>query len=136
MKSPIQLKQHVILKVQLEPRLTESDDEMGESKTSHFINVSRSPDDDHQWLAQVGVKIEDEDESTPAPYIGEIIVAGSFDLDPQFPEEKAETMVRFNSGSILYGAIRELVLSLTSRSVHGDLVLPTVDARMFLTTEE
>jgi preprotein translocase subunit SecB len=68
--------------------------------------------------------------------VGEITVGGSFVLSEKFPADKAEAMVSLNAGAILYGAIRELVISLTSQSVHGEFILPTLDARTFLPSTE
>jgi hypothetical protein len=43
---------------------------------------------------------------------------------------KRRDLVRMNGGSLLLGAIREMVLTITSRSARGPVELPTVDARM------
>ncbi len=79
----------------------------------------------------LGVEFEGKD-ATPATYRGKVEFEGLFEIRADFPEEKREDLVKMNGGAILYGAAREYVLGMTSRSKHGPLELPTIDARMFL----
>ncbi|MBK1830524.1 protein-export chaperone SecB [Verrucomicrobiaceae bacterium R5-34] len=130
MHSPIQLLSRKFLNIELHPQA--QNEEAWNFGLSHMIFVERDEDDPTLWRATVGVRLKDKEEKQPAPYIGEIRCAGHFRLDPEFPENKAEDMVHLNAGAILYGAIREFVLTHTSQSVHGELVLPTLDARCFL----
>ncbi len=134
MQSPIQLINRTFLNIELHPQVQDAD--VCGFGLSHMISVDQNDDDPTLWRATVGVRIEDKAENQPAPYVGEIRSAGHFKLDPDFSEVKAVDMVHLNAGAILYGAIRELILSLTSQSVHGELVLPTLDARCFLPKRE
>lgn len=130
MQSPIQLLTRKFLEIELHAQpVKEGEDEFD---VSHMIVVEQNEEEPTLWRSKVGVLIENISEDQLAPYVGEIIVVGTFELSEQFPEEKAEQMVYLNSGAILYGAIRELVLSLSSQSIHGELILPTIDARSFL----
>jgi preprotein translocase subunit SecB len=130
MHSQIQLLSRKFLDIELHPQSTHGKE--NDCKTSHMIVVVQDDENPTHWRTKFGIKIENSSEEESAPYVGEIIVAGTFKLAEDFPAEKAKQMVHLNSGAILYGAIRELVSSLTSQSIHGELILPTIDARAFL----
>ena len=130
MLSQIQLLSRKFLDIELHPQSTNGNKNGFE--TSHIIVVLQDEEDPTRWRTKFGIKIENMSTDQPAPYVGEITVAGTFKLAENFPAEKTKQMVYLNSGAILYGAIRELVLTLTSQSIHGELILPTIDARVFL----
>ena len=134
MLSPIQLISRKFLDIELRPQ-SKRGKESGFT-TSHMIAVLQDEEDPTRWRTKLGIRIANLDEDHHAPYLGEITIAGTFKLSQEFPEEKAKQMVHLNSGAILYGAIRELVLSLTSQSIHGELILPAIDARAFLPETE
>lgn len=64
------------------------------------------------------------------PYRLKIQLLGIFD-GRDLPEEKREALVAVNGASMLYGVAREVLLSLTSRSVGGPVMLPTVEFSQF-----
>ena len=130
MQSAIQLQNHKFLKIELNAQKFNGDNT--QYKLSHALTVQPNEDDSTRWQARLDLRIANESEDTISPYIGELSIAGHFTLAKDFPQDKAEQMVHLNAGAILYGAIRELVLTLTSRSIHGELILPTIDARTFL----
>jgi len=69
----------------------------------------------------------DNKEGKLAPYEVDVEVAGFFEVNMSIkPEERAE-MADVNGCAVLYGAIRDLVLNLTSRGVNGPMLLPTVN---------
>lgn len=130
MQSAIQLKNHKFLKIELNAQ--EFDGDETHYKLSHSLMVQPNEQDATRWQARLDLRITNDSEDTTSPYVGELSIAGHFTLDEDFPEDKAEQMVHLNAGAMLYGAIRELVLTLTSRSIHGELILPTIDARTFI----
>jgi len=134
MKSAIQLIEYKWLDIEFHPQGI--DGEPGEASIQHALNVERSPSNPQNWLVRLDVLIEDSDSDRPTPYVGQLAIGGHFELPEDFPEDKACDMVHFNAGAILYGAMRELVLTLTSRSIHGSFTLPSIDARSFLPVEE
>ncbi|MGD7652772.1 MAG: protein-export chaperone SecB [Verrucomicrobiales bacterium] len=127
MISPIQTRRHWIRQIAFEPgeRLIKN------SKYNAQFSLSVEQREKHSWHVVLSVKF---DASPPeeATFKGRFDYEGVFDIHPDFPEEKAPDLVRMNGGAILYGAIREQVLNLTSRSKHGPFEMPTIDARMFL----
>lgn len=62
-----------------------------------------------------------------APYDIDVEVAGIFVVTPTMPLEERHEFVLINGCAVLYGAIRDQVHTLTTRSARGGLVLPTVN---------
>ena len=133
MNSPIQLIDRKFTVISLSSQTAESDE--SEYDIGHLHAVRQDKEDPTHWQAKFGVRIANP-ENSRAHYVGEIVVVGTFTLAESFPQDKAEQMVYLNSGAILYGAIRELVISLTTQSIHGELVIPSIDARTFLPSKE
>ena len=126
MLSPIQVRRHWLRKVTFEPLEKQPPEEAYEAQIS--IKHEKLNDGWSVWLkvafgGQAAGK---------ALHSGEIEFEGIFAVHPKYPEDKTEELVRMNGGAILYGAVRELVLTLTARSKHGPFEMPTIDARMFL----
>lgn len=66
-------------------------------------------------------------EGKQAPYDIDIEATAVFTVAPQFKREDRENFVVVNGCAVLYGAIRDQILTLTSRSTNGPLLLPTVN---------
>lgn len=126
MLSSIQTRRHWIRKINFEPREETIKDSKCQAQLA--LRVRRCKE---HWHATLSVSFGTQG-SDHSNYQGQIDFEGIFDVHPEFPAEKTEEMVRMNGGAILYGAIREMVLNLSSRSKHGPFELPTIDARMFL----
>ncbi len=62
-----------------------------------------------------------------APYDVDIGVVGIFTIGSDVTIPERENFVRVNGCAVLYGAIRDQILTLTSRSARGPLMLPTVN---------
>lgn len=130
MLSPIQARRHWVRKIVFEPRV-------GTLKSSKYhadISLRHRKCKEH-WHVHLKIVFGGH-ESSEANYSGHIEFEGIFDVHPEFPAEKTEDLVRMNGGAILYGAIRELILTLSSRSQHGPYEMPTIDARMFLNKQK
>lgn len=84
----------------------------------------------NQYLVILGIRKGADDVSLKSPtYSFTIEMIGLFELDKKLLEtdkKHAEEMFRVNAPSLLFGSARELLLQLTSRSVVGPYVLPTV----------
>lgn len=130
MLSPIQLQEYKILRIHFDTRTIEG--ESARLVFRHSLSISQQDDQGTRWLARLDVQFMPESDGGSAPYLGEIAIVGVFSLPADFPKEKLSDTVHMNSGAILYGAVRELLSSITSRGVHGPIMLPTVDARCFL----
>lgn len=90
-------------------------------------------DKEKSWsvILRVEVKISDIEGKFPDNEI-EVEFDGIFAVLPDYPEEIADQIVRMNGGAVLYGAARELIHQLSSRTPCGSFELPTIDARVFL----
>lgn len=80
-------------------------------------------DDPRDFLVSLEITIDNK-EGKLSPYCVDVGVVGVFNVLPSLPKEKREDLLTVNGASILYGAIREMVLSLTSRFASGSLTLP------------
>lgn len=133
--SPIQLKNLVYLGFRVWAR-TLSEDEQKANETPFDFNdvmiaegVDVRPLDGEQhtlFAVQLHIVIENK-EGKLAPYDVDIEVAGLFEVNQSVPKEDRRELVDVNGCSVLYGAIRDLVLNLSSRSANGPLMLPTVN---------
>ncbi len=131
--SPIQLRHVIYTKVAVAPSVSEKNS-VGKTIGFDFngvnirakVGVAGKPgqeDDPRDFLIDLEITIDNAEGKT-APYNVDIGVIGVFNVLPGLPKEKRESLVTVNGASILYGAIREIVLSLTSRFASGVLTLP------------
>jgi preprotein translocase subunit SecB len=67
----------------------------------------------------------DRGESKKFPYALVLEAVGVFDAS-SLPVDRQVPMVLVNGASILYGALREVLLMLTQRCMHGPVMLPSV----------
>jgi hypothetical protein len=137
MLSAIQIKQHLFTRVDIhcDPECIKVPDnesyEVTLSATEPTQETADSP-----WKMHVDVRFGSGDKARPVRYRGHLAVMGFFEVHSEFAENKRLDLVRMNGGSLLLGAIREMVLTITSRSARGPFELPTFDARMFLKQPE
>lgn len=104
------------------------------------INLSildEKQDDSKQFALKLHIVIANKSGKI-APYDIDIEVAGIFSIQPNsnIPVSERENFVIANGCAVLYGAIRDQVLTLTSRSARGPLMLPTVNFLDHLKTEK
>lgn len=96
---------------------------IGESiKTQVFTE----PDGRQTYGVNLRITIDNEKGKT-APYKVDIEISGNFAIIKKIEEEKREEMAIVNGCAILYSAIREQIMALTSRCLNGTLILPTVN---------
>ena len=89
--------------------------------------------DEQEKYTDFGVKLTlrvGPKEGTQAPYIIQISVRGTVRMhliQAQGQSEERRVRALVNGASLLYGAVRELVSTITSRSAHGPLLLPSLN---------
>lgn len=129
MLSPIQLRQHVFTAINVET-IENADSPTEESYT---IDLKFGSPEKHEdiWHSMLEVSFSPET-GNKARYRGRVAVQGTFAVHPDFDKTKEAALVKFNSGSLLLAAIREMVLILTSRSALGPMELPTFNPNMFV----
>jgi len=91
-----------------------------------FSILDDNKDDPRQFALKFRIALENKI-GKAAPYDVDIEVAGIFSIISDMPTADREDFVRVNGCAVLYGAIRDQVLTLTSRSARGALMLPTVN---------
>ena len=64
-------------------------------------------------------------EGSTFPYDIEMEMMGIFNTDA-FPEADRDVMLLVNGASMLYGAMREMLMTITYRCMHGPVLLPSV----------
>jgi preprotein translocase subunit SecB len=128
MLSPIQTKRHYIKSVEFDT-IKECVDE-GEEEIQFSIG---SCEIDKHWHVMLAVRFGPKEDVSATHFKGKIEAEGIFKVAKDFPKEKISDLVNMNGGAILYGAIREIVMTLSSRSRYGPFELPTIDARIFIT---
>jgi hypothetical protein len=79
-----------------------------------------------EWRLALTTIFDTEDATKPAPYSGKVQIIGRFHVDPTLGKTEAARLVHDDGAEILFAATRELLIQLTSRSLHGEFVLPGV----------
>lgn len=131
--SPLQLQHVIYTKVSVLPYSSEKDTPMRAASFNFdgvnifaTVGIARKQGqekDPRDFLVNLEIVIDNK-KGKPAPYGIDIGVIGLFNVLPSLPKEKREDLLTVNGASILYGAIREMVLGLTSRFGAGGLTLP------------
>lgn len=133
--SPIQLKDMRYLGIKVWARTLEKDDDEP-SEDFNFegviigerIEVATVGDENEPAMFAVRLHITiANEEGKVVPYDLDIDVAGFFTVSNKIPKEKREELVTVNGCAVLYSAIRDQVMTLSARSHHGVLILPTVN---------
>lgn len=78
-----------------------------------------------RWWVAVGFATGEAEGKPKCPYAIDIQAVGFFGVSKAVPEEKVEALVFENGAALVYGAIRDLVSTITARGVLGPLMLPT-----------
>jgi preprotein translocase subunit SecB len=123
MLSPLQLRQHSFTEVSLVAIEDGSAD--AEVTFEQQVQCGSKADNPLIWRADLQIIISC-DKDKPFNYSGSIAVRGIFEIHPGFPENRREELIRVTGASILYGAVREMILNITSRSLKGAFLVPTV----------
>jgi preprotein translocase subunit SecB len=133
MNSPLQLKEHRFTQFSVEAIATGLPG-AGTQVTTQY-SVGRTDTDKHQWRVILKAAYGPSEQQKDCPYQGQTEMIGWFTVSDQWPEERAEELVSVNGASILYGAIREMLLTVTARSSHGPFMLPTMSFASAVKTE-
>ena len=96
--------------------------EFSSEVTFHDLKESKENDSRQGLSLAISVK---RGEAKDFPYQIEMEMFGVFDANG-FPEEKRVPLVLVNGASLLYSAMREMLLSTTQRCLHGPVMLPSV----------
>ncbi|PYF99753.1 Preprotein translocase subunit SecB [Thioalkalivibrio sp. ALE21] len=127
--SPLTLHGIQFVRVHIEPDL-----ESGFARAHHFdfdgsmlkwaLDHGYDEQDGTWWVA-VGFGTMNEEEEPRCPYILDVQAVGVFSVSEKYPVERHEGLAFEYGAALVYGAIREMVTNVTSRSLVGPLTLPT-----------
>jgi preprotein translocase subunit SecB len=124
MNSPLQLKEHRFTQFSVEAIASGLPSAGTQVKTQY--SVGRSDTDKHLWRVILKADYGPSEQQKDCPYHGHAEMIGWFAVSDQWPEDRVEELVSVNGPSILYGSIREMLLTVTGRSSHGPFMLPTM----------
>ena len=123
--SPLQLKQYWLssLSVSTNPQF----DPSGEAQLKIESNAQRTPNahDPKEWKVDLRVQSKVEDPKS-FPYNFSLEITGVFGFATDVPAESREKIIAANGPALLYGALREILVSVTSRGPFSPVILPTV----------
>lgn len=127
--SPLQLKQYALTEVSVKanPEHTSAGDDADAQHTPISAEVCRaaSSENPREWKVDLKVALGQSDPGA-LPYFVQIAATGIFEVMPQVPDDFIERIVSANGPAVLYGAMREVVASITGRGPHPALLLPSV----------
>ncbi len=103
----------------------------GHAAFAHQMTSGIADKERHLWRVEMCIEIRSNSKK-PFAYKGHVRVAGLIEAHPEFPPDKVADAVQFNGAALLYGVIRELVASITSRSAKGLLMLPSMNLKALL----
>lgn len=139
--SPLQLEElrfvHVSIEPREEPDLKNFDEvfspyEFSNTKFTSTVEHVAAQDEDDSPVSRIivclSIQLPDEGPSPP-PYIIDIRCVGYFTISKvAFPDfTKRYDVGVVNGASLVYGAIREMIATVTARSWYGQMLLPAVN---------
>lgn len=122
--SPLQLKEHRFTTVYLQA--VDGGDKAAEPSLVPAIWHEQVPGNPNQWRLALTLKLGSQDPAKPFAYEAEFKVQGVVQVAANFLQERKEQLALVNGFSLLYSAAREMLLTLTTRSVKGAVLLPTL----------
>lgn len=122
-QSPLQLESYAFDKIELIAQ--ENANHQHHNQVGGEASYGAAQDDPRNWHVILQIDLKASEGETPL-YLGQLITEGVFRVHPNWPEDKIEALVTSNAPALLYGAIREMVVNLTSRSKNGPINLKTV----------
>jgi len=78
-----------------------------------------------RWWVAIGFATGEAEGHPRCPYAIDVQAVGFFEVSDKVSGEKTEALVFENGAALVYGSIRDLVSTITARSIAGPLMLPT-----------
>jgi len=126
--SPLQLERSFFPQVKL---VAQPDpDTHAEFDAETEFEAVQSKENNRAWFVTVRVHVKTTGEKK-VPYTGTVECTGQFMVAAAWPEKDIHKLVVVNGTGLLYSAIREMILNITSRGPWPALILPT---QSFITT--
>jgi preprotein translocase subunit SecB len=84
----------------------------------------RSKENPEHW--KVDLTVRSKPDKLSQPYEFEIAITGLFKIPEEIGPDTDEKLIIVNGPALLFGAVREVIYSLTGRALFGPLILPAV----------
>lgn len=128
--SPLTLREIKFSKIQVEidpsVRIKAEDYDFDDALIGCNINHGQMKDDPNTWwIGFAFANKNDGDDTNKCPYLFEFQAIGIVSVDPEWKADNKEKQVFETGSAMIYSAIREMTVNLTSRSIPGSLTLPT-----------
>jgi preprotein translocase subunit SecB len=123
--SPLELKFHFFTHVSVLANPTGT--ATGQTSLEPVISSQKNPQNERQWHLGLRVVMKSTDPEKPFVYDTDVAVQGMVEVHETFPADKREQLAEVNGYSLLYSAIREMLLTVTGRSSNGLMCLPTLN---------
>lgn len=144
-RSPLQLKHYHYTGCHLQTRDVDlSQLELGDSPYPSMDNIQLQPlvtlsepdgeENPHDFLLTLALELSEEN-ANGFPYTFAVEVEGVFQIDHDGPLAERKKRVLINGGSILFGVVRELLLTLSARHKFGPILLPSLNFQGLEATE-
>lgn len=121
--SPLQLERHFFTKVHLDANLEA--DAAAVNTIDCEVEVGQSKDDPLRFQVMLKLSLSPCDGRLP-PYTGEFHAVGLFKVAETWPVSQRTQLVEINGASMLYGALREVIITLTARGPWPPVTLGSV----------
>lgn len=125
MNSPLSLDTYFfpLVSVLADPQYRQETD-VAQPDYSTKVSVGHEPDNS-RYQVVLEVLSEPESEEMRQAYSVHLVAIGFFRVDPSWPDDPFK-LLHINGASILYGAAREFLITITARGPWGQIVLPSV----------
>ena len=124
--SPLQLKDSFFTKVYVEPKWGKFD---AASIYPLQTRLNFRKNDKNETTVTLGVRKGAEAKDTKETYFFEFEIVGIFEVDEDVVKKRkldTDKVIKINAPSLLYGSVRELLCSLTSRGILPMYLLPSM----------
>jgi preprotein translocase subunit SecB len=128
--SPLTLREIKFSKIQVEidpsVRMKAEDYDFDDALIGCNINHGPMKNDPNTWwIGFAFANRNDGVDTKKCPYLFEFQAIGIVSVDPSWENDNKEKHVFETGSAMIYSAIREMTVNLTSRSIPGPLMLPT-----------
>ncbi|MCC5836070.1 MAG: hypothetical protein JJU20_15185 [Opitutales bacterium] len=122
--SPLQILSSEFIEISIKSCEATEDHGPGSIDVERDIHLHHG-EDGEAWGIMLAIKLEAIEDQPPPPYTGHVVIRGGFRVHEDYTGDP-ERLIRITAASMLYGATREMLASLTARSVNGMMTLPSV----------
>jgi preprotein translocase subunit SecB len=121
--SPLQLETYTFSDIQITAQDNPNISDANLISANQTFGKARN--DNRKWHVLLLIRLHADEGQKPA-YLGQFKIEGAFQVDEGWPEDKIEELITSTAPALLYGAIREMIVTLTARSKHGPINLKAV----------